>query len=402
MTRNDSALTANASLPPLSLYIHMPWCVRKCPYCDFNSHESSTEIPKDAYIQALIKDLQQDLKYVQGRKINSLFFGGGTPSLFSGDHYETLLRAIQLEVDFAPDIEITLEANPGTVERDLFSAYKAAGINRLSIGVQSFSDSQLKTLGRIHSAGNANEAINSAIKAGFTRINIDLMHGLPNQRPEQALLDLQQALDFSPEHLSWYQLTVEPNTVFYNTPPTLPNEDLLAEIQSQGQALLQKNNFKQYEVSAYSKAIDEDKESRLPPTQCQHNLNYWQFGDYLAIGAGAHGKISFPNGDIFRYQKTRQPKHYLDPKRIYSSQIEKIDAQDLPFEFMLNALRLNNGFNESLFQQRTGLPLDTIEQGLQRGQAQGLLIRDAQRIKASPKGLLFLNDLINLFLLSDQ
>lgn len=374
----------------------MPWCVRKCPYCDFNSHESNAEIPKQAYIDALIEDLQQDLKYVQDRKINSIFFGGGTPSLFSGQHYATLLDAIKQQVDFADDIEITLEANPGTVERDLFSEYYGAGINRLSIGIQSFSDAQLKTLGRIHHSKNSYEAINSAFDAGFSQINLDLMHGLPNQNIEQALADLQQAIDFSPAHLSWYQLTIEPNTAFYSTPPKLPAEELLIDIQTEGQALLKQNGFQQYEISAYAQSNTHSN------FQCRHNLNYWEFGDYLALGAGAHGKISFANGEVFRYQKTRLPKHYLDPKRIYSSKIEPINQEDLPFEFMLNALRLNNGVKEDLFQQRTGLELQVIEEGLSRGETLGLLNRADHRIKASPKGLLFLNDLINLFLFPKQ
>lgn len=376
-------------LPPLSLYIHMPWCVRKCPYCDFNSHESKTEIPHKAYLDALLKDLQQDLKYVQGREIQSVFFGGGTPSLFSGSHYKTLLASIQQWVTFSENIEITLEANPGTVERDSFSKYLAAGINRLSIGVQSFSDAQLQKLGRIHHSQNAKDALQSAIDAGFTQINVDLMYGLPQQNTEQALLDLQQAIEFSPTHLSWYQLTVEPNTAFYSAPPTLPTEDSLATLQKEGQALLKKRGFQHYEVSAYATQHD---------FQCRHNLNYWQFGDYLALGAGAHGKISFPNGEIIRYQKTRQPKHYLDPARIHTSQTDKINAQDLPFEFMLNALRLNVGFSEALFQQRTGLNIDVIAEGLDRGQSLGLLSRKDQYIQPTPKGLLFLNDLINLFL----
>ena len=334
-----------ARLPPLSLYIHIPWCVRKCPYCDFNSHQAEQKIPEQAYIQALLQDLDEELALVQGRPLQSIFFGGGTPSLFSAEGIDAILTGVGERIDFTDTIEITLEANPGTVEQQRFEGYAKAGINRLSIGVQSFQQPQLTALGRIHDASEAITAAQAAIHAGISNFNIDLMHGLPGQEPEQALADLQQAVALSPTHLSWYQLTIEKNTAFYKHPPQLPEEDILFDIQHSGEAFLQQQGFNQYEVSAYSQA---DK-------QAAHNLNYWQFGDYIGIGTGAHGKLTdLDRGLLIRRQKTRLPDDYLNERNRFCS-LEKISSDDeVIFEFMLNALRLNQGFSHSLFSERTG------------------------------------------------
>lgn len=291
---------------PLSLYIHLPWCIRKCPYCDFNSHGVKDEIPEQQYINTLIQDLDEDLVEIEDRSLISIFFGGGTPSLFSGHAITTLLQEIQKRIPFQKDIEITLEANPGTVEQQYIRAYHEAGVNRLSIGVQSFQDDKLKALGRIHGSQEAQQAIETAKQAGFNNFNIDIMHGLPNQSVEDACYDIQTAIELKPTHLSWYQLTIEPNTVFYSKPPTLPDEDTLWEIEEQGKALLAKAGYEQYEVSAYA------KQGR----QCQHNINYWEFGDYLGIGAGAHSKITDPKSKkIERKWKVKHPKDYLNPNK---------------------------------------------------------------------------------------
>ncbi|HMY82651.1 MAG TPA: radical SAM family heme chaperone HemW, partial [Agitococcus sp.] len=310
-----------SSLPPLSLYIHVPWCVRKCPYCDFNSHTSPQSLPEKAYVAALIADLQADLAWVQGRKIGSVFIGGGTPSLFSGQTYQDLFTQLRQHLDFSSDCEVTLEANPATVEHDNFEGYLVAGINRLSLGVQSFNPTHLQTLGRIHSQQDAFNAIQLAKTAGFSNFNLDLMHGLPQQDLSQALEDIDYALSFKPTHLSWYQLTIEPNTAFYRQPPALPDDDILWAIQEAGQQKLAQAGFQQYEVSAYSQQ-----------RPSKHNLNYWQFGDYLAIGAGAHGKVTTPEG-IFRYRKTRLPKDYLAaaPQQQARLGLEKIVTEDLYF-----------------------------------------------------------------------
>lgn len=381
------------ALPPLSLYIHIPWCVRKCPYCDFNSHTADA-IPEAIYVEKLLQDLQQDLSYVQGRKLHSIFFGGGTPSIFFTAVIKNILDGVQEKIPFSSDIEITLEANPGTVEMEKFAGFHAAGVNRLSIGVQSFSSVQLQKLGRIHDADEAQRAVAMARSAGFERINIDLMHGLPNQTVDDALADLQQAIDLGVSHISWYQLTIEPNTVFYRQPPLLPVDEVLWDIQQAGLALLQQHGFVQYEVSAFARDANGKNQ------QCRHNLNYWQFGDYLGIGAGAHGKITLPAENcILRYNKTRMPKHYL-ANAIADCVAEQHDitAKDLPFEFMLNALRLREGVPATLFAERTGLSLTAIEAVRKKLCSQGLLVDDKNRLAATEKGFLFLNDVLTAFM----
>ncbi|MFV3387055.1 radical SAM family heme chaperone HemW [Pseudomonas sp. NY15364] len=375
-------------LPPLALYIHIPWCVRKCPYCDFNSHAAGPTLPEEEYVDALLADLDIDLQHVHGRQLTSIFFGGGTPSLFSDRALGRLLEGVEQRVGFAPDIEITLEANPGTFEQAKFKGYRALGINRLSIGVQSFQEAKLKALGRIHDGGEAIRAADMARAAGFDNFNLDLMHGLPEQSIEDALFDLRTAISQGPTHLSWYQLTMEPNTVFWSQPPTLPEDDLLWDIQEAGQALLAAEGYAQYEVSAYAK----------PGKQARHNLNYWTFGDFLGIGAGAHAKLSTPAGRIQRTWKTRLPKDYLDPAKAFQAGERLLEADELPFEFLMNVLRLTEGAPAELFSQRTGLPLQQLEQARREAERQGLLQADPARLAATTKGQLFLNDLLQQFL----
>lgn len=375
---------------PLSLYIHMPWCVRKCPYCDFNSHavpdgKLSLDLEQE-YLQALVADFDTQIEWVQGREIQSVFIGGGTPSLISAAGYQWLFTELKQRLNFAADCEITLEANPGTLEHQPFADYLQAGINRLSIGVQSFDNEHLQRLGRIHSSDNAQKAIQQARQAGFERVNVDLMHGLPQQTLEQALLDLRLAVECGATHVSWYQLTIEPNTVFFRTQPILPEEDLLLEIQQQGEQYLKAQGFINYEVSAWRK--------ELPS---RHNLNYWQFGDYLAIGAGAHGKVSQPDG-IYRFQKSRMPKDYLAKVPAPALQWQRIDDEDMPFEFMMNALRLNEGVPSEFYQQRTGLPLSSIVATVEKLQQQQLLVVDTERLACTEKGHLFLNSVLEEFL----
>ncbi|WP_151777965.1 radical SAM family heme chaperone HemW [Acinetobacter brisouii] len=375
---------------PLSLYIHMPWCVRKCPYCDFNSHavpdgKLSLDLEQE-YLQALVADFDTQIEWAQGREIQSVFIGGGTPSLISAAGYQWLFTELKQRLNFAADCEITLEANPGTLEHQPFADYLRAGINRLSIGVQSFDNEHLQRLGRIHSSDNAQKAIQQARQAGFERVNVDLMHGLPQQTLEQALLDLRLAVECGATHVSWYQLTIEPNTVFFRTQPILPEEDLLLEIQQQGEQYLKAQGFINYEVSAWRK--------ELPS---RHNLNYWQFGDYLAIGAGAHGKVSQPDG-IYRFQKSRMPKDYLAKVPAPALQWQRIDDEDMPFEFMMNALRLNEGVPSEFYQQRTGLPLSSIAATVEKLQQQQLLIEDPERLACTEKGHLFLNSVLEEFL----
>lgn len=373
---------------PLTLYIHFPWCVRKCPYCDFNSHQLKQDLPEDVYIQRLITDLEQDLPLIWGRPIQAIFMGGGTPSLFSPQAIENLLSELNARLQFTPMIEITMEANPGTVEQQRFEGFRAAGINRISLGIQSFNREQLTTLGRIHDDEEAKRAITMAMNAGFNQINIDLMFGLPKQTIAQGLDDLQTALDFNPTHLSWYQLTLEPNTLFYKQPPSLPSDELIWQLQQQGQALLSTHGFKQYEVSAYA------RDNAL----CQHNLNYWQFGDYLGIGAGAHAKITNLNDNtITRYWKIKHPQQYLtQPNAIGGKTI--LTDHDIAFEFMLNALRLTQPIPIKLFQQRTGLDISTIQAPLQLAQAKGFMEITAQEICLTQRGYDFLNDVTELFL----
>jgi len=375
-------------LPPLSLYIHIPWCIKKCPYCDFNSHAVTGDLPEQAYIAALLADLDRDIKYVQGRPLESIFFGGGTPSLLSVTGIDTILRGVAQRINFSDSIEITLEANPGTFERDKFAGFRHTGINRLSVGVQSFNPTRLKQLGRIHSTAEAIQAIVQAKESGFDNINIDLMHGLPRQSTAQALDDLQTAISQNPAHISWYQLTIEPNTEFYSNPPRLPNDDQLHRIEQHGLELLAQHDYQQYEVSAYSKT---GRESR-------HNLNYWRFGDYLGIGAGAHGKITLLEEQrIIRTRKSRQPKNYLNTATHLAMPPDTIPSTSIPGEFMMNALRLNQGFAPELFEQNSGLPLSRILPLLLQAQQDGLLEVNDQII-TTRKGRLFLNNLLERFI----
>ena len=379
-------------LPPLSLYIHLPWCERKCPYCDFNSHEAAL-IPEQAYVRALLTDLEADQSLAAGREVQTLFIGGGTPSLFSADAIALLLQGIAQQLNLSPGLEATMEANPGSAEADKFLGFREAGINRLSLGIQSFQDTKLAALGRVHTAEQARAAIEHARAAGFDNFNLDLMHGLPGQSPADALNDLQTAIDFQPPHLSWYQLTIEPNTVFHKRPPTLPVEDTLADIQDAGEELLAGNGYGQYEVSAYSH----------PGRQCRHNLNYWSFGDYLAIGAGAHGKITAADGRVSRYAKTRSPQDYLNAggKSVTASS-RVLGSSELIEEFMLFNLRLNQGFNASDFEARTGLPFSTLQPKLDALIARELLQLENGRTIATDLGRRFLDSVIAEFLDDDD
>ncbi|WP_428035024.1 radical SAM family heme chaperone HemW [Amphritea sp.] len=376
------------SLPPLSLYIHIPWCVRKCPYCDFNSHAVRGEIPQQRYIDALMRDLEQELPGVQGREIATIFIGGGTPSLFDAPGIQQILSGIATRTPLSASAEITMEANPGTFEQARFAGFREAGVNRLSIGIQSFDSHQLQQLGRIHNRNDALHAASKAREIGFDNFNLDLMHGLPGQTPDAALADLQQAIDLQPTHLSWYQLTIEPNTEFFSKPPELPEDEALWAIQEQGQTLLEIHGYHQYEISAYSQ----------PGRQSQHNLNYWQFGDYIGIGAGAHGKISWPQQNrINRRWKQRQPKAYMDALKPLSGE-QDITPQERPFEFMMNALRLTHGVKSDLFSERTGIPLSAIQPLLEQCRRSGLMATDTAILAPSPQGRLFLNDLLEQFL----
>jgi len=385
-------------LPPLSLYIHIPWCVKKCPYCDFNSYAAQGIIPEDAYIEALIQDLKNDLCFVQGRSLKSIFFGGGTPSLFSPAGIGKILDLAASLLVFSPNIEITLEANPGTLEHKSFKEYQQAGVNRISLGVQSFQEEKLKALGRIHSTEETKRAIGSLLKADLHSFNIDLMYGLPNQTKEDALFDLKTALSFSPPHLSWYNLTIEPNTIFHQKPPILPIEEALWEIQDSGQNFLAANNLVQYEVSAYSTISPQNIDHQH---QCQHNINYWEFGDYLGIGAGAHSKITHPQEKtVTRFWKTRYPKSYLTANPNFLAGSKIVPATELPLEFMLNGLRLAKGVSIPLFEQRTGLSIATIHPILQAAVEKGLLLIENhnQMILPTNLGKQFLNDLLSMFL----
>ena len=376
-----------SQLPPLSLYIHLPWCERKCPYCDFNSH-AVNELPEERYIQALIQDLEYQLPTIWGRRIVSVFMGGGTPSLFSPEAISRLISTIHSHLNCIPGMEITLEANPGSVEQQKFNEFFAAGINRLSMGIQSFDDRSLQALGRIHTAAEAERGARVAMDAGFENINLDLMFGLPQQSLEQGLADLRRAIELSPQHISWYQLTIEPNTLFYHQPPAVPDEDRLWALQQQGQQMLAAAGYGQYEISAYAKAGG----------MCAHNINYWQFGDYLALGAGAHGKISRGDtGEIRRYWQLRQPESYMRAAADKSSDSEILDEKQIVLEFMLNALRLKSGFALSLFEQHSGLESSAILGTCEQALKDGLMQRTATGFAASPQGYLFLNDLINRF-----
>lgn len=394
--------------PPLSLYVHVPWCVKKCPYCDFNSHEfgAHSALPEDDYIAALCADFDRDFVRAcageaKPRPIHSIFIGGGTPSLFSAQSFEKLLQHIASSQApgwlHSESLEITLEANPGTLEAGRFADYRAAGINRLSLGIQSFDDAQLRRLGRIHDSAQARRAIESVSSAGFTNFNLDLMHGLPEQTLESALADLSSALDFEPTHLSWYQLTIEPNTVFFSKPPPLPRESLLTSVQDAGHALLIKAGFEQYEVSAYA---------RSAASASKHNLNYWQFGDYLGIGAGAHGKLTVSDAALpIRTRKLRQPDHYLraalaDPVE-FSAQSSVIAKDEIAVEYLLNSLRTKQGFTVSAFEARTGLAYEVIASAVDRLIKRSLLIQYEEpetRITTTDKGFRYLNNVLEEFL----
>lgn len=374
---------------PLALYIHVPWCIRKCPYCDFNSHHAPANLPEQQYIQALLADLSQELPQIWGRRLESIFIGGGTPSLLSAESMDELLSGIRALIPFRPNIEITLEANPGTFEQEKFKGFHEAGINRLSVGIQSFNPQHLQALGRVHNQTEALKAAEVARYAGFDNFNLDLMFGLPKQTLEEAMADLQQAIDLQPTHLSWYQLTLEPNTLFYKHPPILPDDDLLVDMQYAGQTLLQQASFEQYEVSAYAKQHP-----------CRHNLNYWEFGDYLGIGAGAHGKITDPFGQVTRHQKYRQPAQYLQQvaQGQARSETQILSTDDLKFEFMLNALRLKTGFSLDLFTERTGLSPKTLQAPLAYAEEKGWLTIQDQQVRTTELGWQFLNTVIQLFL----
>ncbi len=374
---------------PLTLYIHLPWCVRKCPYCDFNSHEVKNSLPEELYINALLRDLESHLPKIWGRRLLSIFFGGGTPSLFSASGIEKILEGVHRLLRFGPEIEITLEANPGTIDEKSFRGFKSTGVNRLSLGIQSLQDEKLKILGRIHHRDDALRAIESATNAGFHNFNLDLMHGLPNQTVEDAVADLRDALQFSPPHLSWYQLTIEPQTFFHKNPPILPVDDVLFDIQENGKREILENGLQQYEVSAYAR----------PDKQCVHNVNYWEFGDYLGIGAGAHSKITDVDKQIIvRHSNVKNPKDYLDPGKSFVENEKILTTSEIIFEFMLNALRLTHGVSVDLFLQRTGVPLDLIEPILKKAKEKKLLVDDSKILCATGLGQRFLNDLLQMFL----
>jgi putative oxygen-independent coproporphyrinogen III oxidase len=383
--------TAMLSLPPLALYIHMPWCVKKCPYCDFNSHRAPDALPVDAYVDALIADLEQDLPWVWGRTLHSIFIGGGTPSLFAPSAISRLLDAVSARLRVAPAAEITLEANPGTVEHGPFAGYRAAGVNRVSLGVQSFDDGMLAAIGRIHGGDEARRAVDKVREGGIDNLNLDLMYALPRQSSEQALADVDAAIALAPEHISHYQLTLEPNTLFHAQPPPLPDDDSAWNMQEACQERLAEGGYAQYEISAYAKG---DRRS-------QHNLNYWRFGDYLGIGAGAHGKITLPGENrVLRTWKVKHPRHYLDsaagPERLGA--VSTVASDQLPFEFMLNALRLGEGFAWTDFEARTGLVRDDITSPMRESIGRGWLTDDGRRVQPTELGRRFLNDTIAVFL----
>ncbi len=376
------------ALPPLSLYIHIPWCVRKCPYCDFNSHEARGGFPEKEYVAALVRDLELALPLIWGRKVYTVFFGGGTPSLLSGESVAEILRQVRMLLPLDINAEITLEANPGTVEADKFAGFRDAGVNRLSLGIQSFNDAHLQALGRIHSADEAKRAIEMA-QQYFDNINLDLMYALPQQTLDEALQDVQTALQFAPQHLSCYHLTLEPNTLFYRNPPPLPDDDASSDMQQSIEALLAAHGYEHYETSAFAQ----------PKKRARHNLNYWQFGDYLGIGAGAHSKLSF-HDKIIRQVRYKQPQAYMGAvaQGLPVQEEHEVLHDDLAFEFMMNALRLNAGFESALFNERTSLSLLGIQAELDEAEQRGLLVRDLQRIAPTDQGRRFLNDLLEIFL----
>jgi oxygen-independent coproporphyrinogen-3 oxidase len=379
--------------PPLSLYIHIPWCVQKCPYCDFNSHGLKTDLPEKEYVAHLLDDLAQDAKLVAERSVNTIFIGGGTPSLLSVEAMDILLRGVAERVNLLPNAEITLEANPGTLETNKFIGFRQAGVNRISIGVQSFQQQKLQSLGRIHDDNQALVAADYARKAGLNSFNLDLMHGLPEQSLEDALIDLSTAIAQKPPHLSWYQLTIEPNTQFHSRPPTLPDDDILWDIQTQGQAMLTQAGYKQYEISGYS----------LAEQQCQHNLNYWRYGDYLGIGCGAHGKITQCHSSgikhIIRTVKTKHPKGYMDLSRPYLDNQSYVESDELPFEFFMNRLRLLEPCPKEDYAQLTGLSSDnqSLTKIFEKAGNKGLVSETSTHWQVTPLGRRYLNSLLELF-----
>lgn len=377
-----------AALPPLALYVHIPWCIRKCPYCDFNSHEQRGELPEAPYVDALIADLEFALPSIWGRRVVTVFFGGGTPSLFSPAAIDRILAAIRARVPLASDAEVTLEANPGTFEQTRFAGFKAAGVNRLSLGVQSFDPAHLVALGRVHDEREARAAAAAALDI-FGNVNLDLMYALPGQTPEDARADVAAALEFSAPHLSFYHLTIEPNTLFHRYPPTLPDDDAAAQIEESIEDALIAGGYQHYETSAFARAGSE----------CRHNINYWRFGDYLGIGAGAHSKLSFPER-IVRQVRTKQPQQYLEAMARGAPLLDEREVArvDVGFEFMLNALRLTDGFPAALFAERTGFALAIVKRELDEAERRGLVLRDHERVRPTPLGRRFLNDLQALFL----
>jgi len=377
-----------AALPPLTLYLHVPWCLRKCPYCDFNSHEAKGEVPEDRYVDAVVADLEASVPKVWGRRVHAIFIGGGTPSLLSAQAIDRLLTAARTLLTVEPDAEITLEANPGTFEQAKFRGFANAGVNRLSVGIQSFDDRSLAAIGRVHDGGEARRAVDMAL-ATFANVNLDLMYALPGQAVDGAIADIRTAIAFGPAHVSAYHLTLEPNTLFHRHPPPLPDDDVAAAMQEGIEAELAAAGYENYETSAFAK----------PGRRSRHNLNYWRFGDYLGVGAGAHGKISAPEG-ILREMRFKQPRAYQD-RALAGNAVQEsheVPAADLPFEFVMNALRLTEGFPAALFTERTGLPITAIAAPLARAEAAGLLARDAVTIRPTPRGRRFLNDLLGLFL----
>jgi putative oxygen-independent coproporphyrinogen III oxidase len=373
-----------AALPPLSLYVHIPWCVRKCPYCDFNSHERAAALPEARYLASLMRDVEAALPAVWGRRIVSVFIGGGTPSLFAPETIDALLCGVRARLPLEPDAEITLEANPGTVEASRFRAFRGAGINRISIGIQSFDDGMLAALGRIHTGQEARAAVDAAL-ASFDNVNLDLMYGLPGQTLEMARADVEHAVACAVPHLSAYQLTIEPNTVFFRRPPVLPAHDQCADMQAAVEEALAGAGYEHYETSAFARSGH----------RCRHNLNYWHFGDYLGVGAGAHGKLSFADR-VMRHARAKQPGQYMEAAA--GLEQREVPAAELPFEFMLNALRLVEGFKPGLFTERTGLAFSVLESRLAQAEERGLLERDWRRVRASERGRRFLNELLQTFL----
>jgi len=373
-----------AVLPPLALYVHLPWCVRKCPYCDFNSHERAGELPEAEYVAALVADLESLLPSIWGRRVVSVFIGGGTPSLFAPESIDALLAAVRARVTLEPGAEVTMEGNPGTAEAARFRGYRQAGVNRLSLGIQSFDDEKLAALGRIHTADEARRAIEMA-QAVFDNVNLDLMYGLPGQTREEAGSDIREAVRWGTTHVSAYQLTIEPNTVFYRKPPALPAHDEAADMQAAAEEALAEAGFEHYETSAFAR----------PGRRCRHNLNYWEFGDYAGLGAGAHGKLSYADR-VMRHERPKPPRDYL--AQAGSLRETPVAPRELPFEFMLNVLRLVEGVPAGLFEQRTGLPQTAVARKLAAAQAEGLLEADAARIRPTRRGRLFLNELLQRFL----